>query len=158
MYRTYVRKFLVKKLPDFRITKEIKNERYYLYSENDTVIRVQSEEDVYEIERKRNESPLVRESSKIQIKKAEFEKLTTFAKNKIERKTVVYLDYPHLKMRIYEGNYRGLIRAEVNFVSEEEAKAFSPYPWFDKEITTTTLANDLTLFSLSREEFANLLK
>lgn len=158
MNKTYTRKFLIKNLPDIEVTKEIKNKRYYLYAQNSTVIRVQSEDNLYEIERKKDENHLKKESFKIQITRDEYEKLSIFAKYIIERKTIMYSSYPQLKVRIYEGKYKGLMRAEINFLSENEAKAFIPYDWLDKEITDLPIGKDITLLRLSPAKFADYLK
>lgn len=36
---------------------------------------------------------------------------------------------------LYEGTLRGLCTAEVEFASEEEARAFRPPPWFARDVT-----------------------
>ena len=39
-------------------------------------------------------------------------------------------DHLTIELDVFEGHYDGLILAEVEFASEEEAKAFTPPAWF----------------------------
>lgn len=42
-----------------------------------------------------------------------------------------------IEMDVFEGTYKGLILAEVEFPSEEEAMAFVPPEWFGRDVTFT---------------------
>lgn len=43
---------------------------------------------------------------------------------------------PHFAdLDLYEGRLQGLCTAEVEFASEEEARAFQPPPWFARDVT-----------------------
>lgn len=158
MAKVYTRKFLIKKLPNIEIIKETKNKRFYLYFKNGTVIRVQAKDNLYELERKIDESSLIKASSKLQINEDEYHTLSKNVEDVIDRKTIIYSQYPQLKIRIYEGKYKGLIRAEVNFKTEKEVKAFIPYDWFDKEITDSPVGKDATLLRLSPNEMREYIK
>lgn len=157
MAKSITRKFLVKELPDLSgKTKDI-NQRYYLYNKNSIVIRIQRVNDDFELERKANESELVREGEKIKITKDEFETLKHYSRQTIQRDSLKVQENPRIVLRVYRGEYEGLIRAEVNFDSENEANSFKPLEWFDREITDSPLSQDGYLLQLSKEEFQKLL-
>lgn len=158
MQTSITRKFLVGALPTEAIKEKIANERFYLYSEKGVVIRVQAKGGIFELERKKNVSNLVRESSQIEITQEEFDKLKHLATTGIARATLTYKNYPNLVVRVYEGKYQGLIRAEVSFASLNEARNFTPYSWFGKEITDSPLSKDSCLLTLSQDEFSKLLE
>ena len=157
MSKSITRKFLPKYLPDLTSKSKEVYERYYLYNQNSVVIRVQKVDDRYELERKANYSDLVREGSKFEITKGEYEHLKKFAEASIQRDSYEIQEGPKIVLRIYHGDYEGLTRIEVNFDSENEANLFIPMDWFGKEITGTPLAQDGHLLKLSKEEFTKLL-
>ena len=45
-----------------------------------------------------------------------------------------------------------LMRAEIEFETVDEAKAFVPFPWMGEEITNLPIARDKTLLGLSQAE------
>lgn len=157
MSKSITRKFLIKKTPDLSAKTKDTYQRYYLYNHNSVVIRVQQINDTYELERKANESELIREGQSIKITADEFEKLKQYSSQSIMRDSYQIQENPKIVLRIYHGEYEGLIRAEVNFNTKEEADSFSPLPWFDREITGTPLAQDGNLLNLSTTEFKKLL-
>lgn len=157
MIQSITRKFLVKYLPNLADIKKEVYERYYLYIGGPTVVRVQKIDDKYELERKVNESDLVRQGETIQITQEEFDGLKTLAKQKIIRDSYLIQENPKIVIRIYQGDYAGLKRIEVNFKNVEESKNFTPLDWFGKEITNSALAQDGRLLRLKKEEFQELL-
>jgi CYTH domain-containing protein len=157
MSKSITRKFLPKKLPNLEGKSKDTYERFYLYNQNSIVIRIQKVNNKYELERKANESDLVREGSKFEITKGEYEHLKKFAEASIQRDSYKIQEGPKIVLRIYYGDYEGLSRIEVNFDSEDEANLFIPMDWFGKEITGTPLAQDGHLLKLSKEEFTKLL-
>jgi CYTH domain-containing protein len=157
MSKSITRKFLVKNLPDLSEKTKDTYQRYYLYNQDQIVIRVQQVNGEYELERKANESDLVREGETIKITKEEFEVLRQYATQSIQRDSYDIEESPKIVLRIYHGDYEGLVRIEVNFASENEATSFIPLEWFGKEITGTPLAQDGLLLKLAKEEFTKLL-
>lgn len=157
MYMSITRKFLVNTLPDLSGKEKTVYERYYLYISKTTVLRIQSVNDNYELERKVNESELVREGQTLSISKQESERLKAFSMDKILRDSYQVSDSPKVVIRIYHDKFEGLIRAEVNFQSESESKAFVPLSWMGKEITGTPLSQDGYLLQLTPEEFQKLI-
>ncbi len=157
MAKSITRKFLVKDLPDLSGKSKDTYQRYYLYNHNSIVIRIQQINDDFELERKANESELVREGSTMKITKDEFISLKEFAKQSIQRDSYEIQSDPIIVLRVYHGAFEGLSRAEVNFETEDKAEAFEPLEWFDREITGSPLSQDGYLLSLSPDEFQSLL-
>lgn len=148
---------MVKDLPDLSNIKKDIYDRYYLYNKNSIVIRVQKINEDFELERKVNESDLVRDGDTIKITKDEFDVLKLYSQQHIQRESYQLQENPRIVLRVYYGEYEGLIRAEMNFSSEEEAKSFRSLEWFDQEITGSPLSQDGYLLELSNEEFKKLL-
>ena len=147
----------MKTLPDLSAINKDIYERYYLYISKNIVIRVQKVNDAYELERKANEGELIHNGETIQITKEEFDELKKLAKQHILRYSYQIQESPRIVLRIYQGDYEGLKRIEVNFNNIEESQSFTPLDWFGKEITDTTLAQDGKLLQLTKEEFQKLL-
>lgn len=155
--QTSSRMFLAKKLPfleDKLVTHSI---RYYLYRSENIVLRVQSENNTFQLERKEDKSNLVRNKDRVEITKEEFDLLKTLAKDSIIRDNYVISEHPQVKLHVYHGRFEGLNRIEAKFTSLEKANEFIPYNWFDKEITNSPLGRDNMLLELSQEEFKKLL-
>jgi CYTH domain-containing protein len=60
---------------------------------------------------------------------------------------------PDIVIQIYHGRFEGLIRAEVEFESEEAARTFEPLVWMGNEMTGLPIARDARLIELTDEEF-----
>jgi adenylate cyclase len=157
MPKSITRKFLIQKLPNLSNKNKDVYQRYYLYNKDSIVIRVQRINNDFELERKANKNELVREGESIKITESEFEALKKYAIQNIQRDSYEVQLNPRIVLRVYHGEFEGLIRAEVNFETEEEANSFKPLEWFSKEITGTPLSQDGYLLDLSKEEFQKLL-
>jgi CYTH domain-containing protein len=151
------RKFLAKSLPDLSGKECISYERYFLKIESDFEERIQKKGDKYEKERKFKTSNLSRETEKQEISKEDFDVFKKSASKSIIRDSYKISDTPNITIKIYHGDYEGLIRVEVEFSSEEEAKNFQSYDWMGKEITDTKLGKDAKLIQLTKKEFKDLL-
>lgn len=153
------RKFLVKSLPDFGYQKSIWYERYYLERGNGIEKRIQKKGDKYEFEELNEISELTRDKVRKEISEAEFNKLKADAKESIIRESYLVQDFkPEISIKIYHGKYEGLIRAEIEFASEEDAINFEQPNWFGAEITNTPLGRDSRLLDLTSEAFKELLR
>lgn len=155
--QTIMRKYLVKQLPDLTEKKHWGQNRFYLYKKNGIVIRVQTDGEKFELERKESKTDVVRESKKITITKEEFEAISKITTDHVIRDNYVVSEMPRIILRIYHGQFEGLVRAEIEFQSVEEAHRFVPPQWMGKEITSTPLAKDETLLNLTNNEFLKLL-
>jgi len=152
------RKFFIKEMPNLSGVVPVRYERYYLRIEPDFEERVQKVGDVYEREIKSRKSELERTSGKTLITEEEFDALKPQAQSAIVRDSYLLSNNPEISIKFYHGRYEGLVRAEVEFDSVEEARGFVPPSWMGREITDGPLGRDSQLLGLSEEEFKYLLK
>jgi adenylate cyclase len=151
------RKWLVKAMPDLSGVSPVQHERYFLYNQDGVEMRIQKEGDVFTFERKSDGYTLTSEKIKFDISSAEFETLKQSAIKKILRTNYVLQKEPEISLKVYHGDYEGLVRVEVEFNSEEEAQSYTPPAWFGREITDSPLGRDKKLAGLGQEEFRSLL-
>lgn len=147
------RKFLVKELPHLDATTSKVYERYFLET-GPTEKRIQKVGDKYFYEEKSEISELERSrDQKKEISEEEFNNLKQGSEGPLIRERFDISSNPKISIQIYRNNFEGLVRAEVEFNSKEEATAFQPLPWMGKEITGLPIARDSALLGLSRDEF-----
>jgi len=151
------RKFLVQKIPDLREFKSLNYERYFLFKNEFVEIRIQKRGDIYEFERKENQNNLSAKKIKFEISEDEFLKLKENSINSIRRKSYIISRNPNITIKVYDEKYCDLIRIEVEFDSELDAKKIVPLEWFGKEITNSNLGRDSKLIDLSKQEILNLI-
>ncbi len=151
------RKFLVTTMPDLSGQEPIRYERYYLSRTENIEERIQKKGDAYEHEKKERVSDLEHRKEKRPITQEEFESLRAGTSDAIIRDSFKVSENPDITIKIYHGKYEGLLRAEVEFESLEEAQAFIPSEWMGKEITGTPLGKDSSLLDLSEEQFKEML-
>lgn len=132
------RKFLIETAPEgYESYPFHMIEQAYLCT--DPVVRVRREDSTYYLTYKgpgllsREEAnlPLTEESYAHLLKKADGNILTK------KRYLIPVENHPELTIEfdVFEGQFAGLMLAEVEFASEEEANAFIPPAWFTKEVT-----------------------
>ena len=134
------RKFLIKKeqLPkDLANCSFHKIEQGYLCT--DPVVRIRRQDDEYYLTYK-SKGLLSREEYNLPLNKEAYEHLLSKADGIILTKKRYMIPVPgneHLtiELDVFEGHYNGLILAEVEFSTEEEAKAFTPPSWFGEDVT-----------------------
>ena len=138
------RKFLVKELPDLTGVKysEIKQGYFSVTPEK----RVRQKDDKYYITEK-GEGDMVRHEREWEIDKSEAAELFALSKTYIIEKKRYYLPIGKhtVELDIYEGRHEGLVVAEVEFESEDEALAFVPPAWFGKDITADKSYKNMVL-------------
>lgn len=180
------RKFFVKTMPDLSGIKPQKYERYFLErgsgaknrlengaenrSENRpengakraTEIRISKVDDSYKYEVKREISALERTREKREITKEKFDRLKQGTHEAIIRDRYnIPSDHDsthEIAIQIYHGRFEGLIRAEVEFETQEDAEAFVPLPWMGEEMTGLPIARDSKLPDLTEEEFGKYIR
>lgn len=151
------RKFLIKELPDLSPKEPIRYERYFIKIENGLEERVQKKGDKYEYEIRKTISDIQRTKEKRSITEEEFIEFKKGKENEgIIRDSYLISEKPNITIKIYRGRFEGLIRAEVEFNSEEEARDYKPESWMGSEITTSPLGMDSRLLHLTPEEFKSL--
>ena len=132
------RKFLIKQIPEGCTSFPCRQiEQAYLNT--DPVVRVRRDNDDYYLTYK-GKGLLSREEYNLPLNKEAYEHLLAKADGIILTKKRYMIPVPgndHLtiELDVFEGHYDGLILAEVEFASEEEAKAFNPPAWVGEDVT-----------------------
>ena len=128
------RKFLVKEIPSLEGLKYSEIKQGYISIKPE--VRVRKLDDKYFLTEK-GEGTLVREENEREISENEglalFEKIVS---NLIEKKRY-YINYEGnlIELDIYEGKFAGLVVAEVEFKTLEDANKFIPPKWFSTDIS-----------------------
>ena len=119
------RKFLIKKLPDNLTSyKARKIEQAYLCT--DPVVRVRRDNDDYYLTYK-SRGMIVREEYNLPLTKEAYGHLLAKADGNIITKTryeIPEKDNLTIELDVFEGKFDGLLLAEVEFASEEEALGY----------------------------------
>jgi CYTH domain-containing protein len=75
----------------------------------------------------------------VELTPEQFDELWPLVQRSIEKeRTVLELDERTVEVDVYSGKLAGLVVAEVEFRSEDEAEAFTPPGWFGSDVTTDT--------------------
>lgn len=132
------RKFLIKQIPP-KCTSFPCRQIEQAYLNTDPVVRVRRDNDDYYLTYK-GKGLLSREEYNLPLNKEAYEHLLAKADGIILTKKRYMIPVPgsdHLtiELDVFEGHYDGLVLAEVEFTSEEEAKAFIPPVWFGEDVT-----------------------
>jgi len=132
------RKFLVEQIPpNLDSYPSNKISQGYLVSKNPNIEeRVRKKGNKFFFTRK-TKGFLIREEEEEEISEDKFLNLWNLTENKRIEKIRYEIGFEKfvIEIDIYNGNLEGLITAEVEFDSEEEAKGFLPPPWFGREVT-----------------------
>ena len=134
------RKYLVSEPPADYLSWDCRFiEQAYLCTE--PVVRIRQEDDSFYLtykgkgllSREEYNLPLTREAYAHLLPKADGVVLT-------KKRYLIPLDgsdHLTIELDVFEGRYAGLILAEVEFTSEEEAMAFQAPEWFGRDVTFT---------------------
>ncbi len=127
------RKFTLKQLPDLSKYQKKELEQGYLCT--DPVIRVRKEDDTYYMTYK-GHGTLAREEYNLPLNKTAYESLSPKSEGIIIKKTRYLIPYDKftIELDVFK-NPAGLVFAEVEFESVEEAEQFVLPSWFDKDVT-----------------------
>ena len=132
------RKFLIKQMPEGYEAFPCRHiEQAYLCTR--PVVRVRRQDEEYYLTYK-GEGLLSREEYNLSLDQQAYYHLLDKADGRILTKTRYLLPaegYGSLviELDVFEGAYQGLMLAEVEFSSEEEAMAFIPPEWFGDDVT-----------------------
>ncbi len=129
MHNEIERKFFVREMPDLSGTGPLHYERYFLKREKSGEERISKINGSYFYESKTEISILERSRERKEINKREFNKLKQSASKVIIRDRYDISVDPKISVQIYHGRFEGLIRAEVEFETEEQAQMYTPEPW-----------------------------
>jgi adenylate cyclase len=160
MNKEIERKFLVKELPEnlhqYPSTEIIQG--YFAITKDGTEVRLRKKGERY-FQTVKSGFGLQRVEAEIEISKDQFEKLWPMTEGKRIEKVRFEIDHSGIKIEldIYSGILNGLIVAEVEFPSIEQAKSFIPPNWFGKEVTEDERYKNrnLVLYGIPDELFSN---
>jgi adenylate cyclase len=130
------RKFLVTEPPGLAGAQAEEIDQGYLAIGSDGEVRVRRKGDRLLLTAKRG-SGLSRQEAEVELDRQSFDELWRLTEGRRLRKRRYLLPHGDLKIEIdvYGGELAGLTVAEVEFPSEDEAKAFDPPGWFGEEVT-----------------------
>jgi adenylate cyclase len=138
MNKEIERKFLVKQLPDnlHQYPSTQITQGYLAITEDGTEVRLRKKGDRY-FQTVKSGFGLQRGEAEIEISEDQFEKLWWMTEGKRIEKVRFEIDHSGMKIEldIYSGFLNGLIVAEVEFPSIEQAKSFVPPSWISREVT-----------------------
>lgn len=132
------RKFLIRQLPpDYDSFPFHQIEQAYLSTE--PVVRIRREDDNFYLTYK-SKGLLSREEYNLPLTEKAYFHLRKKADGNILTKKRYLLPVPDrrdltIELDVFEGPFEGLFLAEVEFASEEDAKAFLPPKWFSEDVT-----------------------
>ncbi len=128
------RKFLVGTVPSLEGIRHSEIKQGYISFSPEIRVR-QLDNKYYRTEK--GEGMVVREENEWEISKNEAQNLFSKVKTNLIEKTRYYIPYNSytIELDIYKGIFKGLIVAEVEFDSLEEANNFTPPDWFLEDIS-----------------------
>ena len=129
------RKFLINSLPEHLDTYPFhKIEQGYLST--DPVLRVRRQDDAYILTYK-GSGMMCREEYNLPLTREAYEHLKPKADGIFIEKTRYLIPWGTytIELDLFSGDTEGLILAEVEFPSEEEANCFTPPEWFAEDVT-----------------------
>ncbi|MBQ9887573.1 MAG: CYTH domain-containing protein [Lachnospiraceae bacterium] len=130
------RKFLIDALPE-DIDKYNYHDIEQAYLNRAPVVRIRKQDDEYYLTYK-GKGSMIREEYNLPLNKASYEHLLTKADGIVitKRRYLIPLDEKHtIELDEFHGIYEGLLLAEVEFESKEDAEGFEPPAWFGKDVT-----------------------
>ena len=144
------RKFLLKELPENLETYPVRHlEQGYLCTA--PVVRIRRDNDKYELTYK-GKGCMVREEHNLPLTKEAYEHLREKIDGRliVKKRYMIPLKKHTIELDVFEGDLAPLTLAEVEFSSEEEAKAFLAPEWFAEDVTFSKLYHNsfLSQFNL----------
>ena len=147
------RKYLISRLPDnLKRFTCLHIEQGYLCS--NPVVRIRRQNDSYFLTYK-GSGLMVREEYNLPLTEESYAHMRPKTDGILIRKKrylIPYQDKLTIELDIFEGELAGLILAEVEFASEEEAQAFLPPDWFREDVTFSSRYQNSTLSRLGLPE------
>jgi CYTH domain-containing protein len=130
------RKFLVSDPPDLDGAPSDEIEQGYLAIGADGEVRLRRKGEQPLLTAKRG-SGLSREEAEVELDRKSFDRLwpLTEGRRLHKRRYVVPHGGLEIEVDVYEGDLEGLVVAEIEFDSEEEARRFEPTAWMGEDVT-----------------------
>lgn len=133
------RKFLLKRLPENLDSYPVRHlEQGYLCTA--PVVRIRRDNDKYELTYK-GKGCMVREEHNLPLTKDAYEHLRTKIDGRliVKKRYMIPYEKHTIELDVFEEDLAPLTLAEVEFHSEEEAKAFVAPDWFAEDVTFSKL-------------------
>jgi adenylate cyclase len=130
------RKFLVAEPPDLEGTESDEIEQGYLAVGADGEVRLRRKGERLLLTAKRG-TGMSREEAEVELDPDAFERLwpLTEGRRLHKRRYVIPAGDLKIELDLYEGDLDGLVVAEVEFASEQDARGFTPPGWVGDEVT-----------------------
>jgi adenylate cyclase len=130
------RKFLVPQPPDLDGTESDEIEQGYLAIGAEGEVRVRRKGERLVLTAKRG-SGLSRQEAEIDLDRERFDELWPLTEERRLHKRRHVLPHGDLEIEVdvYDGELEGLVVAEIEFPSEEDANRFDPPDWLGDEVT-----------------------
>lgn len=156
------RKFIPSQIPD-----EFLNDKCYLleqaYVQTSPVIRVRSKatiennqiQDASYILTVKSSGMMARQEFELPLQKTEYEELLSKASgNIITKRRYVHpiSDSLKLELDVFEGIFKELVIAEIEFPDEETAKKYTPPSFLDEEVTFDSRFHNSNLSKMPKED------
>lgn len=132
------RKYLVSQMPENYLSYPFHQiEQAYLCTE--PVVRIRREDENYYLTYK-SKGLMVREEYNLPLTKEAYGHLLSKADGNVLTKKRYLLPVPEradltIELDVFEGKFDGLVLAEVEFESEDDACSFRPPEWFGEDVT-----------------------
>ena len=107
------------------------------YLSTNPVVRVRRDNDEYYLTYK-GKGMMVREEYNLPLTKESYEHLLSKADGIIITKTRYEIPDGNnliIELDVFEGEYKGLVLAEVEFATEEDAVSYTPPEWFGEDVS-----------------------
>jgi adenylate cyclase len=130
------RKFLVRVLPNLDGVDADEIKQGYLAIGSDGEVRVRRKGEKLVLTAKRG-SGLSRQEAEVELDRESFDELWPLTEGWRLQKRRHVLRYGELEVEldVYGGELESLVVAEIEFATEEDAKAFDPPAWLGEEVT-----------------------
>jgi CYTH domain-containing protein len=130
------RKFLVSEPPALDATQADEIEQGYLAIGSDGEVRIRRKGDKLLLTAKRG-SGLSRQEAEVELDHESFDELWELTEGRRLQKRRHVIPHGDLKVEVdvYGGDLEGLVVAEIEFRSEDDARAFEPPDWLGEEVT-----------------------
>jgi adenylate cyclase len=130
------RKFLVPEPPDLSGTQWDEIEQGYLAIGSEGEVRLRRRGERLLLTAKRG-SGISRDEAEVELDREPFERLwpLTEGRRLHKRRHVIPHGDLRIEVDVYAGELEGLVAAEIEFSSEDEARAFQPPDWIGEEVT-----------------------
>ena len=151
------RKFLLKELPK-DLDKYSSTEISQGYISTEPVVRIRQRNDNFYITIKSG-GLMERIEVEKDITEKEFKELSTIVKGNVIKKTRYLIPFEKhtIELDVFHGDFEGLILAEIEFDSKEEADRFNMPDFFYKDVTENPAYQNSSMSRMAKEDIYKLL-